>query len=240
MLDKIKREILFPKRFTFGDCNSKTRVMYHIIDAKNKRVMKSQNEVIDKLNELDYGNEVKQATINELKSDVNFWKFEHQNRVNDLKQLKESNDELSRQLEYYMETYKVQEYGLDNGMSHVRIPHGVLSRRELLDDVNRSIHIIQKLEEENKELKKDYDELKAQLYCNSDEGVCSICDNHYIVKEKRYDDLKEYLEEQISELDDKISKQREKNHDIPINLFDDVFKIDLIKRSILLDIQKRL
>ena len=33
-----------------------------------------------------------------------------------------------------------------------------------------------------KELLEEYEKLKAQLYCDSDEGVCSICKHHYLEK----------------------------------------------------------
>lgn len=33
-----------------------------------------------------------------------------------------------------------------------------------------------------KELLEEYEKLKAQLYCDSEEGVCSICKHHYLEK----------------------------------------------------------
>jgi len=33
-----------------------------------------------------------------------------------------------------------------------------------------------------KELLEEYEKLKAQLYCDSDEGVCIICKHHYLEK----------------------------------------------------------
>ena len=39
--------------------------------------------------------------------------------------------------------------------------------------------LLNRFAEENKNL-------KAQLYCNSDEGVCTICENHYLVESGKY------------------------------------------------------
>ena len=34
----------------------------------------------------------------------------------------------------------------------------------------------------NQEYRKENEQLKAQLYCDSEEGVCSICKHHYLEK----------------------------------------------------------
>ena len=34
----------------------------------------------------------------------------------------------------------------------------------------------------NQEYRKENEQLKAQLYCDSEEGVCSICKHHYVEK----------------------------------------------------------
>lgn len=37
------------------------------------------------------------------------------------------------------------------------------------------------------ELTYENERLKAQLYCENEDGVCIICNNHYLVKGKTYD-----------------------------------------------------
>lgn len=37
------------------------------------------------------------------------------------------------------------------------------------------------------DLLEENEQLKAQLYCNSDDGICPICENHYLVKGKTYE-----------------------------------------------------
>ena len=68
--------------------------------------------------------------------------------------LEETVEELSKKVEllnedinYYLDTYKVQDYGLDIE-SHVQIPSGVMSRKELLQENERLLRIIFNLEEE--------------------------------------------------------------------------------------------
>lgn len=38
-----------------------------------------------------------------------------------------------------------------------------------------------------KEIREENEQLKAQLYCDSDEGVCIICKHHYLEKGKTYE-----------------------------------------------------
>ena len=48
-----------------------------------------------------------------------------------------------------------------------------------IDDTGKSMSI--------KELLEEYEKLKAQLYCDSNEGVCSICKHHYLEKGNIFD-----------------------------------------------------
>ena len=44
------------------------------------------------------------------------------------------------------------------------------------------VRLLNELFDENKELTEENEQLKAQLYCDSEEGVCSICKHHYLEK----------------------------------------------------------
>lgn len=75
---------------------------------------------------------------------------------------------LRRDVEYYMETYKVEEYGLE--MEHVSIPSGMLSRKELLYETEKLIRVVRNLEQLNSKLKKENEDLK--------QTIDTICDDY--------------------------------------------------------------
>lgn len=75
---------------------------------------------------------------------------------------------------------------------------------EMWELLNIQAEIISDLENEN-------EQLKAQLYCDSDEGVCTICKHHYLEKGKTYE--KYYIS--------KCKKGHEKSSKIDLKYCDD-------------------
>lgn len=53
-----------------------------------------------------------------------------------------------------------------------------------LDKVHNDNDLLRK---ENEQLRQKVGHFKAQLYCKNEDGVCLICNNHYLVKGKTYD-----------------------------------------------------
>lgn len=46
---------------------------------------------------------------------------------------------------------------------------------------------LKQLKKENEQLKQRVEHFEMQLHCDKEEGVCSICNNHYLIKGKTYD-----------------------------------------------------
>ena len=57
-----------------------------------------------------------------------------------------------------------------------------LQKQPLLFDV-QTIPDTMEIIEANNQLEKENEQLKAQLYCDDEEGVCNICKHHYLVKD---------------------------------------------------------
>ena len=53
---------------------------------------------------------------------------------------------------------------------------------ELAEENQQLINDCSILVQSNQEYRKENEQLKAQLYCDSNEGVCSICKHHYLEK----------------------------------------------------------
>lgn len=54
------------------------------------------------------------------------------------------------------------------------------------NELDKFVESYHELEKENEELKSTIKKLEAQLYCNHDDGVCSICKHCYLEEQSLY------------------------------------------------------
>ena len=52
-----------------------------------------------------------------------------------------------------------------------------------LDNHDEIVKFMKKQSDKIKKLEKENKELKAQLYCDNEEGICNICKHHHLVKD---------------------------------------------------------
>lgn len=142
------------------DKPSRIRVYYEGDSMTKKRFKHHMGLICEKRDEEYYSFTIKEVCdlLNALYEENQALKsdrvrYEEECRLDVFKELSEENEQLK-------ETIKTQNFNYKNAK-------GIIYSSE---------HQIQRLQDEN-------EQLKSQLYCDDEEGICNICKHHYLVKD---------------------------------------------------------